>query len=102
MAERVVDLLEAVEVEEQERAGAAVKRRLGRLALDQGQDPAPVEQPGQRVAVSEIAQLLECLFVLAPGRDVRQEHEEPARLSVDDGDAMEARGDACPQYGSPG
>ena len=65
MAERIVDRLEMVEVEEQYReliAAAACQRKQ---AFELLQQQHAVRQAGQRIVVRQIANPLFCLFALA-------------------------------------
>ena len=55
VAQGVVDRLEAVEVEDQQRAGGAVAAALGDLGLHRGRESAAVQQAGERVVVDEVA-----------------------------------------------
>jgi hypothetical protein len=57
VAERVVDRLEAVDVDDHHRALAAVAGGEGDVAVELGAEAAAVEQPGQRVVVGQVAQL---------------------------------------------
>jgi AraC-like DNA-binding protein len=75
VAGRIVDFLEAVQIDEQDRDARGPGNRVAlaeQLAHPLGQ-PAPVVQPGQRIARRQIAQLL---LSLAHGPDVveRQQH----------------------------
>ena len=54
-AQRVVDLLEVVEVDQQQRQARALAARLGQLPRQQLAQHAPVRQPGERVAQREPA-----------------------------------------------
>ena len=58
VAERVVDRLEVVDVEHQQRAAGAVARDLREVAADLELEAAAVEQAGQRVVVGHVLQLL--------------------------------------------
>ena len=57
VAEAVVDLLEAVDVDDHHRALAAVAGAEGDVLVELGAEAAAVEQPGQRVVVGQVAQL---------------------------------------------
>ena len=57
VAEPVVDRLEAVDVDDHHRPLAAVAGGEGDVLVELGAEAAPVEQPGQRVVVGEIAEL---------------------------------------------
>ena len=57
VAERVVDRLEAVDVDDHHRAAAAVASAEGDVLVEFGAKAAPVEQPGQRVVVGQVAKL---------------------------------------------
>jgi hypothetical protein len=66
MAEPVVDLLEAVDVDDHHRALAAVAGAEGDVLVELGAKAAPVHKPGERVVIGEIAQLR--LGLLGPGQ----------------------------------
>ena len=57
MAERVVDVLELVEIDEQRRAGRSRAAVAGQQLLDPVHDQRPVRQAGQRVVQRLVAQL---------------------------------------------
>ena len=57
VAERVVDQLEAVDVDDHHRALAAVAGAEGDELVEFGAEAAPVEEAGQGVVVGEVAQL---------------------------------------------
>ena len=57
VAERVVDRLEAVDVDDHHRALAAVAGGEGDVLVELGAEAAAVEQAGERVVVGEVAQL---------------------------------------------
>ena len=57
VAARVVDELEAVEVEDQQRAAGLVALGGGKLALELGGEAAAVVDAGQRVVVGEVLKL---------------------------------------------
>ncbi len=57
VAERVVDRLQPVDVDDHHRALAAVAGGEGDVLVELGAEAAAVEQPGERVVVGEIAQL---------------------------------------------
>ncbi len=57
VAEPVVDLLEAVDVDDHHRALAAVAGGEGDVTVELGAEAAAVQQPGERVVVGEVAQL---------------------------------------------
>ena len=61
VAERVVDVLEVVEVDEQRRARRAVAPAADQELLDAVHDQRPVRQVGQRVVQRLMAQLLGAL-----------------------------------------
>ena len=73
--ERVVDVLEVVEVDEQQRGGAVVAPAVSRLASELLVEPAAVEETSQRVVVGEVT---EPLLIALALRDV-----------LDDGDAVQ-------------
>ena len=56
MAERVVDLLEAVEIAPQQGAAAAVTFRARHLAIELLFEATPVEEVGERVAARQVTQ----------------------------------------------
>ena len=58
MAERVVDELEAVEVEVEQRDGLALAARAGERELEVLLQQRAVRQPGERVVVGEVGDLL--------------------------------------------
>ena len=72
---RVVQVLEVVQVEEQRGALAAVAGRELQVALQLVVEAAPVRQPGQRVVVGEVLDLL--LGVCTLG-DVAHDADESA------------------------
>jgi hypothetical protein len=81
MAKRVVDLLEAVQVQQQQRERVRIPRRQQRLeTLHQR---GPVWQARQQVVVRLVAELLG--FALA-GRDVRERHLRDDAGEEDEGD----------------
>ena len=57
VAERVVDVLEAVDVEQHDCAARAVAGDVVDVALELALERAPVQQAGQRVVVGHVAQL---------------------------------------------
>ena len=57
MAERVVDQLEAVDVDDHHRALAAVAGAEGDELVEFGAETAPIEEAGQGVVVGEVAEL---------------------------------------------
>ena len=61
MAERVVDVLEVVQIDEQRGAGRAVAAVPGEQLLDAIHDQRPVRQAGQRVVQRLVAQLARAL-----------------------------------------
>ena len=63
---RVVDRLEAVDVDDHHRALAAVAGAEGDVLVELGAEAAAVEQAGQRVVIGEVAQL--GLGLLGPGQ----------------------------------
>ena len=71
--ERVVDLLEPVEVEQQQRSGAPVPARPADLALELLLEAPAAEQPGQCVPVGDLLELQ--LEALALG-DVDRLHDD--------------------------
>ena len=61
VAQRVVDVLEVVEIDEQRRARGAVAPAAGQQLLDAIHDQRPVRQAGQRVVQRLVTQLLSAL-----------------------------------------
>ncbi len=55
--ERVVDCLEVVEVEHEQRAAVPVAIDVCDVALELRLEPAPVQQAGERIVVGHVAQL---------------------------------------------
>ena len=78
VAERVVDVLEVVEVEHQRRAGGAVAADVLDVALQRARERAAIEQAGQRVVVGQVAQLG---LVAAPLGDVLDLEQDVLRLA---------------------
>ena len=58
VAERVVDRLEAVEIEEHDRAGHIARLRRRQRLAEQLPDPAAIGQAGQHVHIGEVGQPL--------------------------------------------
>ena len=87
VAERVVDLLEVVEVEHQHRAGRLLAAAAGELGAQVLLEAAPVLQPGQRVVAGLPLQLLHPL-VAAPDQD--QSAEQRRQGDAEDGDQRPA------------
>ena len=79
VAERVVDVLEAVEVEHEHGALGAVAARACARAVELLLEAAPVEQAGERVVVGQVLELL--LEALALG-DVLHLAQDVVRTSV--------------------
>ena len=79
VAEAVVDRLEAVEVEHEQRALGAVAAAAGDVLGQGAVDAAAVEQAGERVVVGQVAQLV--LQAAALG-DVLDLHEHVGRRAV--------------------
>ena len=80
MAEAVVELLEAVEIRDHEPEGALVAHGPRDLALEAGDEGAPVEEARERIVVGEEPQLAEM-----PARDERGGGvvgEDPERLEA--------------------
>ena len=65
MAERVVDVLEAVEVDHGERSAAGVAAGASELRLELALEAAAVQQTRQRIVIGHV---LESLLVMAAGR----------------------------------
>ena len=88
---RVVDRLEAVDVDDHHRALAAVAGAEGDVLVELGAEAAAVEQAGQRVVVGEIAQLglgllglrKGCVDDLAVLRIELGEHRLDRRIALD-------------------
>ena len=57
VAEPVVDLLEAVDVDDHHRPLAAVTGAEGDMLVELGTEAAAIEQPGQRVVVGQVTEL---------------------------------------------
>ena len=84
VAERVVDLLEAVEVEQQQRDPAA-----GAVGAPDGREGAPaqqlaVRQPGQRIVIGQVAVVVG-LLAQAP----RRRRHQPEEREPEDGEPTE-------------
>ena len=92
MAERVVDLLEVVEVEHQHRAHRVLAAAAGQLGAQVFAEAAPVLQPGQRVLARLQPQFLH-LLVAAP--DQHQRAEQRRQGDADDRD-QDRQADAGP------
>lgn len=71
MAERVVEVLEAVEVEDDQRALGPVAADLREMAPDLELERAAVEQPRDRVVVGEVLELAALADVLDLQQQVR-------------------------------
>ena len=54
MTQRIVDLFEAVEVDEQDRAAAVVTANFGEVLFQALVEAAPIEQAGERIVVGEV------------------------------------------------
>ena len=76
VAVEIVDLLEAVEVDEQQAHPAAVGADPGEGAVDPLPESHPVQQPGQSVMAGLVAQLVDQLAVLDRGRGERRHARE--------------------------
>ena len=75
VAERVVDVLEAVDVDHEQGAGAHAAARGGDLELELLQEPAAVEQVGERVVIGEVLQALVVGLALGDvGQEALDEH----------------------------
>ena len=72
VAEAVVDLLEVVEVEQQDRAALAVATAALEVPLELGVEPAPVGQAGQHVVVDEVGEAVLVATALGHVDDVDQ------------------------------
>ena len=57
VAERVIDQLEAVDVDDHHRALAAVAGAEGDELVEFGAETAPIEEPGQGIVIGEVAKL---------------------------------------------
>lgn len=71
MAERVVDRLEAVEVDQQQRSGVVVAARASQEVGDALLEAVAVQQSGERVVAGELVQLGLEHTALAVGADQR-------------------------------
>ena len=49
MSERVIDVLEAVEIDQQQRDAAGLAGRVGQCVLETRMQQAAIGQPGQRI-----------------------------------------------------
>ena len=86
VAERVVDRLEVVDVEHEQRAAGAVARHLGEVAADLELEAAPVEQTRQRVVVGHVLQLLLEALALGDVLDLGEQVVGPSLGVAHDGD----------------
>src|SRR5262249_1045976 len=57
MTLRIVDRLQAVDVDDHHRTLAAVAGAEGNVLIELGAETAPVEQPSERVVISDVAEL---------------------------------------------
>src|SRR3712207_6928366 len=80
VAERVVDLLEVVDVEQHERSAAAVAGGALELALERLVEVAPVVQAGERVAHGLLAARAEVARVLKRDRELLDEQAQQREL----------------------
>ena len=80
MAERVVDVLEVIEVEHQQCAFAAVAADERRLGLELMAEAVAIEQPGQMVVIGEV---LEPVLVSLAIGDVLDLREQPQWTAAD-------------------
>ena len=80
MAEPVVDLLEVVEVDDDQRQRAVVAAGTGDLALERLMEEPPVVHAGERVEVGELPRLAEAPRVLDRRRGALGELLEPVQL----------------------
>ena len=93
VADRVVDVAQAVDVEDQHRDDLARRLDLDRL-LEQRQHPAPVRQPGQRVVVGVEAQPVDQARVLHRDRGVRGQRLQQPHVGLPElGQVAEPAGD---------
>jgi hypothetical protein len=76
----VVDVLEAVEVDHRERGGLAVARAALDLAMELLLESPAVREPGQRVVLGLVAQLLLELLALGDVLDLADEVQRPLLL----------------------
>ena len=79
MPERVVDLLEAVEVDEQRRALGAAPAGPGEHLLDAVEDERAVREPGERVVQRLVADALEQARVADRDRRLAGDAPQPIR-----------------------
>ena len=96
MADAVVDLLEAVDVDHHEREPALIAQGAIDLACERLVEVAPVVETGQRVEVGELPRLPEPARVLDRRRDALGDLLEGAQVVVAELDARLAREDAQP------
>ena len=92
VAEQVVDLLEAIEVEAEQCQAAAIRRGRRDLAIELVVEAAAVGQAGQRIVLGEVAQIGFGLFAGANVADgdsvarlVREDHRPCDELDADHG-----------------
>ena len=78
MAERVVDVLEAVEIEIEERKARAVAPRLDQRAVEAVVEQRAIGKPGQRIVEGEVLGLR--LARLQLGRGAAQPADEQAMI----------------------
>jgi hypothetical protein len=93
MPDPVVDRLEVVDVEDDEREVAVVARRARALALERLVEVAPVVEARQRVEVGLVTRLAEPAGVLDRGRRAPPELLQLAHLAVREAAARVARED---------
>jgi hypothetical protein len=79
VAQRVVELLEAVEIDEQHRDGARGAQRLGDPLLALLVEPAPVGQPGEVVRTRQHPVALQCARLAVGEREADDDHRHRGR-----------------------
>jgi hypothetical protein len=97
VAERVVDVLEAVDVDDQERPSRATRGARAQVLSKVQLEPAPVGHSGQRVPSGQVTQ--RCFRTLVP-RDVNHRRQHVLRAPVEI--SYEVRGELAPAQPPPG
>ena len=88
VAEAVVDRLEAVEVEHEQRALGAVAPAARDVLGQRAIDAAAVEQPGERVVIGQVAQLVLEAAALGDVLDLHEHVDRRALVVAHDGGAQ--------------